>query len=445
MFQQLSQRLSRVVQTITGQGRMTEDNLKAALAEVRTALLEADVALPVIDALLVAVKQKSLGQTITQSLQPGQQFIKNVHDELVHLMGDSHNPLNLRTQKPAVIMLAGLQGAGKTTTAAKLARWLQQKEKQSVMLTSCDIYRPAAITQLATLAEQTGSAFHASTPEDRPEDIVRSALTAARQQYQDVLIIDTAGRLHIDQDMMTEISRLHELAKPVETLFVVDSMTGQDAANTAKAFHTQLPLTGIILTKIDGDARGGAALSVKHITQKPIKFLGAGEHLDELTPFHPERIASRILGMGDIVSLAEEAQEKLDQKTAERMAKKLKKGEFDLEDFRTQIQQMQKMGGMQKILASLPGMSQIPQAALDQINDNKFKRMQVMIDSMTPHERRFPECIKGSRKRRINQGSGTDIQDLNQLLKQFKQMQKMMKKLKGGKMKQFMKDNGVKS
>jgi signal recognition particle subunit SRP54 len=434
MFDNLTGRLGQTLKTLRGQGRLTETNIKDALRDVRMALLEADVALPVVREFIASVQQRAVGQEVIQSLTPGQALIKVVRDELTAVMGESCAELDLSTQPPAVILLAGLQGAGKTTTAAKLAVWLQSKAKKSVLLTSTDIYRPAAIAQLETLAGEVDASFFPSTTAQDPVTIARGAIEHARKQFIDVVIVDTAGRLHIDDMMMKEIKALHAAVKPIETLFVVDSMTGQDAANTARAFNDALPLTGVILTKTDGDARGGAALSVRHLTGKPVKFLGVGEKTSALEPFYPDRIASRILGMGDILSLVEEAEENIDRDKAEKLARKLKKGKgFDLDDFRDQLQQMRNMGGISSLIDKLPGVGQIPQGALDQVNDKQFIHMEAIINSMTPHERQFPDLIKASRKRRIASGSGTQVQDVNRLLKQFMQMQKMMKKAsKGG-------------
>jgi signal recognition particle subunit SRP54 len=366
-------------------------------------------------------------------------LIKIVNDELVRVMGEANESLNLAAQPPAVILMAGLQGSGKTTTVAKLARWLIERQRKSVMVVSCDVYRPAAIDQLQTLAGEVGAEFYPSSSDQAPVAIARSALAQARKQFADVLIVDTAGRLHIDEAMMAEIKEVHAEISPVETLFVVDSMTGQDAANTAQAFNEALALTGVILTKADGDARGGAALSVRQITGKPIKFLGVGERTTALEPFHPERVASRILGMGDVLSLVEEVQRKVDHDKAQKLATKLQKGKgFDLEDFREQMQQMSQLGGMAGLMDKLPGMGQIPDGVKQQVNDKEVGKLIAIINSMTPQERRFPAVIKGSRKRRIAQGSGTQIQDINRLLKQFAQMQKMMKKMKGGGLKKMM-------
>jgi signal recognition particle subunit SRP54 len=434
MFDSLSDRLGRTLKNLRGQGRLTENNIKDALREVRMALLEADVALPVVKEFIERVREKALGEEVLQSLTPGQALIKIVQDELVTVMGEANEELDLNVRPPAVVLMAGLQGSGKTTSVAKLSRWLKERKKKSVMVASADIYRPAAIDQLETLAGEVGAEFFPSDPSQDPVDIAQGAIEQARKQAMDVVIIDTAGRLAIDEEMMAEIKRLHAAIDPIETLFVVDSMTGQDAANTAKAFNEALPLTGVILTKTDGDARGGAALSIRQITGKPIKFLGVGEKTTALEPFHPDRLASRILGMGDVLSLIEEAEQKVDRAEAEKLAKKVAKGKgFDLEDFRQQLQQMQKMGGIASLMDKLPGMGNVPDAVKNQMDDKQFKRLEAIIGSMTPHERRFPQVIKGSRKRRIAAGSGTQIQDVNRLLKQFTQMQKMMKKMsKGG-------------
>jgi len=434
MFDNLTGRLGQTLKNLRGQGRLSENNIKDALREVRMALLEADVALPVVKEFITNVQQNAIGNEVIQSLTPGQALIKVVQDELTRLMGESCEELNLNTQPPAVILMAGLQGAGKTTTAAKLAKWLQEKAKKTALLTSADIYRPAAIAQLETLAGEVGAHFFPSDTNQEPVKIAQAAIDHARKQFIDVVIIDTAGCLHIDDAMMTEIKQVHQAISPVETLFVVDSMTGQDAANTAKAFNNALPLTGVVLTKTDGDARGGAALSVRQITGKPIKFMGVGEKTAALEPFHPDRVASRILGMGDILSLVEEAETKIDHQKAEKLAHKLKKGKgFDLSDFRDQLQQMRNMGGIGSLLDKLPGAGQIPQGALDQVNDKQFIHMEAIVNSMTPHERQFPDVIKASRKRRIATGAGVQVQDVNRMLKQFMQMQKMMKKAsKGG-------------
>jgi signal recognition particle subunit SRP54 len=434
MFDSLSERLGQTVRNLRGVGRLSEDNIKDALREVRMALLEADVALPVVKAFTEHVREKALGEAVSKSLTPGQAFIKIVNDELVQLMGEANDGLNLNVTPPAVILMAGLQGSGKTTTVAKLARWLKEKQKKSVMVVSADVYRPAAIEQLKTLANEIGVDFYPSQTDQDPVAIAEAALREARIRHDDVLIVDTAGRLHIDADMMDEIKKLHAALDPAETLFVVDSMTGQDAANTARAFNEALPLSGVVLTKADGDARGGAALSIRQITGKPIKFLGMGEKTTALEPFHPDRLASRILGMGDVVSLVEQAQQSIDHAKAEKLARKLKKGKgFDLEDFRDQFQQLKNMGGLTSLLDKLPGMPNLPKGAMNQVDDRQLARMESIINSMTPKERRYPDIIKGSRKRRIAAGSGTQVQDVNRLLKQFTQMQKMMKKMgKGG-------------
>ncbi|GDY24395.1 signal recognition particle protein [Agarivorans sp. Toyoura001] len=432
MFENLSDRLSKTLKNISGRGRLTEDNIKDTLREVRMALLEADVALPVVREFVKRVKERALGQEVNKSLSPGQVFVKIVQQELEAAMGESNESLNLAAQPPAVVMMAGLQGAGKTTSVAKLAKYLKEREKKKVMVVSADIYRPAAIKQLETLAAEVDAIFFPSNEQQNPVDIVNGAIAEARTQFADVLLVDTAGRLHVDEDMMAEIKALHQAVEPVETLFVVDAMTGQDAANTAQAFNEALPLTGVILTKTDGDARGGAALSIRHITGKPIKFMGVGEKTDALEPFHPDRIASRILGMGDVLSLIEEVERKVDKDQAQKLAKKVQKGKgFDLEDFREQLVQMKSMGGMMGMMDKLPGMGQVPDNVKDQMNDKLTNQMEAIINSMTPGERKRPEIIKGSRKRRIAAGSGTQIQDVNKLLKQFTQMQKMMKKMSG--------------
>ncbi|NQZ49582.1 MAG: signal recognition particle protein [Moritella sp.] len=440
MFENLTDRLSATLKNVSGRGRLTEDNVKDTLREVRMALLEADVALPVVRAFIKNVKENALGQDVSKSLNPGQAFIKIVQAELESAMGNANETLNLAAQPPAVLMMAGLQGAGKTTTVAKLSLFLKQREKKSVLVVSTDVYRPAAIKQLETLAAEVDVEFFPSDISQKPVDIANAAIEYARKSFIDVVIVDTAGRLHVDIDMMKEIQDLHAAINPVETLFVVDAMTGQDAANTAAAFNETLPLTGIILTKADGDARGGAALSIRHITGKPIKFIGMGEKIDALEPFHPERIASRILGMGDVLSLIEEVERNVDKDKAAKLAKKVQKGQgFDLEDFRDQLVQMKSMGGMMSMMDKLPGMSQVPDAVKDQMDDKLTNRMEAIINSMTPAERKRPDIIKGSRKRRIATGSGTQIQDVNKLLKQFTQMQKMMKKMSGkGGMKKMM-------
>ena len=439
MFDSLNERLSQTVKKIRGQARLTEDNIKDTLREVRMALLEADVALPVVRSFIDRVRERAIGKEVIGSLKPGQALIKVVDDELVEIMGKTNEALDLKTQPPAVILMAGLQGAGKTTTAGKLAKLLKEREKKSVSVVSCDVYRPAAIKQLETVANQVDATFIESSPDQSPVNIAKNALEKAKKSFTDVLIVDTAGRLHIDNEMMDEIKAIHAAVNPVETLFVVDSMTGQDAANTARAFDEALALTGVVLTKADGDARGGAALSVRQITGKPIKFIGMGEKLDALEPFHPDRMASRILGMGDVLSLVEDVTRKVDHKKAQRLAKKLNKGKgFDLEDLRDQMLQMEKMGGMAGLMDKLPGVNGLPAAVKDQANDKHIRRMVAIINSMTPRERRFPDIIKGSHKKRIAKGSGMQVQDVNRLLKQHKQMKKMMKKFKGGGMRKMM-------
>jgi len=433
MFDNLTDRLSGTLKNLRGQGRLTDDNIKDTLREVRVALLEADVALPVVTEFIEHVRRGALGQDVQKSLTPGQSLIKLVQKELIKVMGEANESLSFRTQPPAIILMAGLQGAGKTTTVAKLGRWLKETQKKKVGVVSTDIYRPAAIKQLQTLAENLSLVFFDSDASQQPVDIAKSALDAAKRKFLDVLIIDTAGRLHIDDAMMSEIKALHAAVKPIETLFVVDSMTGQDAANSAKAFDEALPLTGVILTKTDGDARGGAALSIRHITGKPIKFIGVGEKTDALEPFYPDRIASRILGMGDMLGLIEEIEQKVDKEKAEKLAKKIQKGKgFDLEDFREQLQQMQNMGGVASMLDKLPGINSVPQTVKNKINDKMIARQIAVICSMTQQERKFPDLIKGSRKERIAKGCGQDIQDINRLLKQFTMLQKMMKKMKNG-------------
>jgi len=434
MFDGLSERLAATSQKLRGQGRLTEKNIDDALRDVRRALLEADVALAVVRTFIEDVKQRALGGGVLTSLTPGQVFISIVQEELVRVMGEQNERLNLAVQPPAVVLMAGLQGAGKTTTVAKLAKLLQDKEKKKSLLVSCDIYRPAAIEQLKTLAAQVGAEFFPSSIDQNPVKIAQNAVDYARKHHLDVVIVDTAGRLHIDDEMMAEIQQIHKAVSPVETLFVVDSMTGQDAANTAQAFDQALPLTGVVLTKTDGDARGGAALSIRQITGKPIKFMGTGEKIDGLEAFHPDRVASRILGMGDVVSLVEEVQTKVDHKKAEKLAKKIKKGKsFDFNDLKDQFEQMQNMGGMAGLIDKMPGMGAMSEKIKGQVDDREIRRMIAIIQSMTPKERRFPDVIKGSRKRRIAQGCGLQVQDVNKLMKQQLQMRKMMKKMsKGG-------------
>ena len=447
MFETLSERLSASLKQLSGKTRLNENNISDALRDVRVALLEADVALVVVKQFIEQVRAKALGQAVTAALNPSEAFIKIVHEELVAVMGAEHSALNLAAAPPAVILMAGLQGAGKTTTVAKLARLLKEQQKKRVAVVSADVYRPAAIEQLQTLANEVGAPFIESSVDQTPVDIALDAVRSAKQSLADVLIVDTAGRLAVDEAMMSEIKLVHESVKPIETLFVVDAMTGQDAANTAKAFNDALPLTGIVLAKTDGDARGGAALSVRTITGKPIKFMGSGEKTDALEAFHADRIASRILGMGDVLTLIEEAERKVDKTKAQRFARKMQQGQkFDLEDFRDQLQQMANMGGLSSMLDKLPGMGQLPASAQAQLDDGQFKRMAVIIDSMTVRERRFPDLLNGSRKQRIASGSGTQLADINRLLKQHKQMQKMMKKVgkKGGMQKMMRGMQGMK-
>jgi signal recognition particle subunit SRP54 len=439
MFENLSERLSTTVKRLRGQARLTEDNIQDTLREVRMALLEADVALPVVREFIAQVRERALGEDVLHSLTPGQALIKVVHDQLIQVMGEANAELTLNVQPPAVLMVAGLQGSGKTTTVAKLALWLKERARKSVMVASCDIYRPAAIEQLKTLAADIDVQFYPSDPSQDPVAIAQGAVDEARRRFVDVLIVDTAGRLHIDQEMMAELTRVHGAILPAETLFVVDSMTGQDAALSAKAFDEALPLTGVVLTKADGDARGGAALSVRHVTGKPIKFIGIGEKVGALEAFYPDRIASRILGMGDVLGLVEDVQRKVDQKQAAKLARKVRTGRgFNLEDLRGQLEQMLNMGGMAGLLDKLPGAGAMPQAVKDQAGDGEIRRMIAIINSMTLKERRAPDLIKGSRKRRIASGSGTQVQDVNRLLKQYTQMRKMMKRFSRGGMNKLM-------
>lgn len=441
MFENLSERFSNAFRQLTGKAVLSEDNIQEVLREVRVALLEADVALPVTKDFIEQIRQKAIGQQVIRHLSPEQAFIKLVHEELLIILGKEAAPLNVNAQPPAIILMAGLQGSGKTTSVAKLAKFIKEKLNKNVMVTSTDIYRPAAIEQLETLAKQVGASFFPSQTNQKPVAIAQAAIQQAKIQFADILIIDTAGRLHIDSEMMSEIKALHQATQPIETLFVVDSMTGQDAANTAKAFNDALSITGVVLTKVDGDARGGAALSIKMITGKPIKFIGLGEKTDALSVFHPDRIASRILGMGDVLSLIEEVEQKVDEKKAKKLAKKIQKGQgFDLEDFRDQLNQMSQLGGMSSLLDKLPGMGNMMKQAKAGIDDKLFKKMETIIDSMTLHERRFPNVINGSRKQRIAKGSGVQIQDINRLLKQFGQMQKMMKKFGKGGMKKMLRN-----
>ncbi|HBK56744.1 MAG TPA: signal recognition particle protein [Xanthomonadales bacterium] len=439
MFESLSQRLSATFDRVRGRGRLSEENIRSSLRDVRVALLEADVALPVVQALIERVKVRAVGQEVLRSLTPGQALIKIVRDELALVMGAQSADLNLNVPAPAIILMAGLQGAGKTTTVAKLARHLKERRKKKVMVVSCDVYRPAAIEQLRTLAGQVDVLFHPSSPDQRPEDIARSAVAEARKAFADVLLVDTAGRLAIDAAMMAEIKALHAAVAPVETLFVVDAMTGQDAANTAKAFAEALPLTGVVLTKTDGDARGGAALSVRYVTGRPIKFVGVGEKTDALDVFHPDRVANRILDMGDVLSLVEEVEQRVDREKVEKLAQKVAKGrKFDLEDMRDQFLQMQNMGGLGALMDKLPGMGQIPDQIKSQVGGKEIPRLIAIIGSMTPKERRHPDILNGSRRARIARGSGTTPADVNRLIKQYQQMEKMMSKLSRGGMKGMM-------
>ena len=433
MFNQLGDRLKRTFQDLRGRGRLTEDHVIDALRDVRVALLEADVALPAVKTFIDRVRSRAVGQEVTRSLTPGQAVVKIVYDELVELMGVKNDGLDLVAQPPAVVLVTGLQGTGKTTTVAKLARHLRMHQGKRVLVTSTDVYRPAAMDQLKHLASEVEVEFCGGNTND-PIAIASHALEQARRGGYDVLIVDTAGRLHIDGEMMAEVRKIHATVNPVETLFVVDSMTGQDAVNSASAFNEQLDLTGVILTKTDGDARGGAALSVRHQTGQPIKFIGTGENNDALDPFHPDRIASRILGMGDVLSLVEEVERKVDREKAEKVARKLGKGKaFNLDDFRDQLEQMNQLGGLAGMLDKLPGTGNLPAGVLDQASQVQMDRLVAIINSMTPRERRHPVLIKGSRKRRIAGGSGTEVQEVNRLLKQFAQLQKVMKKAKGKK------------
>lgn len=439
MFENLSTRLAGIVRSVTGVGRLTSENIEEAVRSVRMALLEADVALPVIKTLIERIKSRAIGMEVTGNINPGHAFIKIVHSELVSIMGGGAEPLDFNVKPPLVVLLAGLQGVGKTSTAVKLGKWLQRRERKSVTVVSCDVYRPAAIEQLRVLAAAADLDFIPTDADHRPVDIARSALQHARLHAKDVLIIDTAGRLHVDTEMMEEISALERAVEPREVLFVVDSMAGQDAVNTSKAFAEALPLTGIILTKMDGDARGGAALSAREITGKPIKFMGTGENSDALEVFHPERVVSRILGMGDVLTLVEEAQQKVDLQKAEKLADKIKRGKsFNLEDMRDQMLSLRNMGGISSLLDKLPGMgdlsTNLPQAQAER----QIKQVIAIVDSMTPQERRKPDIINGSRKRRIAEGSGCQIQDVNRLLKQHKQMARTMQKLSKGGMKNLL-------
>ncbi|ACQ95089.1 signal recognition particle protein [Burkholderia pseudomallei] len=444
MLDNLTQRMARVVKTLRGEARLTEANTQEMLREVRLALLEADVALPVVRDFIAKVKEKALGEDVIGSLSPGQALVGVVQKELTAVIGGDYEgkaaELNLAVAPPAIILMAGLQGAGKTTTVGKLAKLLREKYKKKVLTVSCDVYRPAAIAQLKTVSEQIGADFFPSTPDQKPVDIANAAVDWAKRHYHDVLLVDTAGRLGIDEAMMQEIAALHTALKPVETLFVVDAMLGQDAVNTAKAFNDALPLTGVVLTKLDGDSRGGAALSVRHVTGKPIKFVGVAEKLDGLEIFHPDRMANRILGMGDILALVEEAQRGVDIQAAEKLANKVKKGgDFDLNDFRAQISQMKNMGGLSSLMDKLPAQFQQAAAGADMSQAEKqIRRMEGIINSMTPAERAKPEIIKATRKRRIAAGAGVPVQEVNRMLNQYDQMRTMMKKLKGGNLQKMM-------
>lgn len=428
MFDNLTNRLTKAIRTITGKSKISEDNIKESLRDVRMALLEADVALSVVKEFINNVKTRAIGVEVSEALNPAQQFLVIVREELIKLMGNECESLNLRSQPPAIVLMAGLQGAGKTTTVAKLAKYLKEKEHKKVMVVSCDVYRPAAIKQLETLAKEVDVNFYPSTTKEKPIDIANSAIEAAKKGGFDVLLVDTAGRLHVDDDMMNEIQALHAAINPIETLFVVDSMTGQDAANTAKVFNDRLPLTGVILTKADGDARGGAALSVRQITGKPIKFMGMGEKIDALSPFYPDRIAGRILGMGDVFGLIDDLQANVDREKTEAMAKKIKKGKsFNFDDYLNILKQMKSMGGIASIMDKLPGLNQLPEEVKGQVNDDKFKHIEAIILSMTKKERNNPDLIKGSRKRRIAAGAGVDVHEVNVMMKQFAQQQQIMK------------------
>ena len=439
MFESLTQRLSSTLQKLRGRGRLSEENIRESLREVRVALLEADVALPVVVALIERIKTRAVGQEVLTSLTPGQALIKVVHDELAAVMGAQASDLNLNVPAPAIVLMAGLQGAGKTTTVGKLAKHLKEKRKKKVMVVSCDVYRPAAIQQLQTLAKQVDVLFFASEVGQDPVAIVRAAVDDARKSFVDVLLVDTAGRLAIDEAMMGEIKALHAAIRPVETLFVVDAMTGQDAANTARAFSEALPLTGVVLTKTDGDARGGAALSVRYITGQPIKFVGVGEKPEGLDVFHPDRAANRILDMGDVLSLVEQVQGQVDQDKAAKLAEKVAKGKkFDLNDMRDQLEQMQNMGGLAGLMDKLPGMGQVPESVKSQVTGKEVPRMVAIINSMTKRERRNPALLNGSRRARIAKGSGTTPAQVNQMLKQYQQMEKMMSKLSAGGLKGMM-------
>ena len=444
MFESLSQRLSTTIERLRGRARLTEANIRESLREVRIALLEADVALAVVQALIQRVQVRAVGQEVLKSLTPGQALVKVVRDELTAVMGTANSDLNLNCPPPAVVLMAGLQGAGKTTTVAKLALFLKGKKRKKVMVVSCDVYRPAAIEQLRTLAEQVDVLFHPSSGEQDPVAIAKSAIDAARKNFVDVLLVDTAGRLAIDAGMMDEIKALHAALNPIETLFVVDAMTGQDAATTAKVFAEALPLTGVILTKTDGDARGGAALSVRYVTGRPIKFIGVSEKPDGLEAFHPDRIAQRILGMGDVLSLVEQVEQNVDKEKAQKLAEKVLKGKrFDMNDMRDQLQQMLSMGGLASLMEKLPGAANLSEQMKSKVNDKEVGRMVAIINSMTKKERRHPDLLNGSRRARVARGSGTQPADVNRLLKQYMQMEKMMSKMASGGMKGLMRQMGA--
>ncbi len=440
MFDNLSARLSEAARRLSGKGRLTEANIKDTLRQVRLALLEADVALPVVKGFIERLSKRVIGEEVSKSLTPGQALVKIIHSELTQILGGEHAPLDLRAQPPVTVLLAGLQGAGKTTTAAKLAKRLIEKDRKRVMLVSVDVHRPAAILQLETLAAEVGALHCASSPDESAATIAQRAAAEAKRSHADVLIVDTAGRLHVDEDMMQEVVSLHALLQPHETLFIVDSMAGQDAVNAATAFNERLPLTGVLLTKADGDAKGGAALSVREVTGKPIRYMGVGEKLDALEAFHAERMASRILGMGDVLSLVEQIEDRVEQEKAENLAKKLKKGRsFDLSDLKDQLEQMMNMGGLSAMLEKLPLPGNVNPAALrDQANEQQLRRQVAIINSMTPSERRYPKTINGSRKKRIARGAGLEVQDVNRLLKRHLQMAKMMKKMSRGGMKKML-------
>ena len=444
MFDSLTENLGSLVKNLQGRAQLNQENIRESMLEVRNALLEADAGYDAVESFLSRVGARAEGQEVVGSLTPGQALVKVVQDELTQLMGEKASTLSFSAQPPVVILVAGLQGSGKTTTIAKLARRLITLEKKQVGVVSCDIYRPAAIEQLRVLASEVAANYYETNLADDLSVTAKSTLDKSKRAFDDILLVDTAGRLTIDEKMMEEIADLHRMFKPLETLFVIDSMMGQDAVETAKSFNEAIPLTGVVLTKIDGDARGGAALSVREVTGKPIKFMGTGEKIDDFDVFHPERIASRILGMGDVLSLIEEVEQKVDKQKAKKVAKKLQSGnKFDLQDFQDQLEQMEKMGGVQALMAKLPGMSGMNESIKENANDKEMMKFAAIIDSMTMQERLFPALIKGSRKRRIAGGSGTMIQDVNRLLKQFLQMQKMMKKMsKKGGMKNLMRGMG---